>query len=138
VEYKRPSGAYPLRHFHQISRRCTLFQDALAVKISLDLLKRLLSYRGFQLTGSGYPETFSAPSGETMCQTPKSFRSIRRTCSRSSITVTNLVGLGFHPPPGRPKTLSFLFVCLSVRHAFERQRLCARFRHEAVGLQKPF
>ena len=31
-----------------------------------------------------------------------------------------------------------LFVCLSVRHAFERQRLCARFRHEGVGLQKRF
>jgi len=26
----------------------------------------------------------------------------------------SLVGLGFHPPPGQPKTLSFLFVCLSV------------------------
>jgi len=25
-----------------------------------------------------------------------------------------LVGLGFHPPPGWPKTLSFLFVWLSV------------------------
>jgi len=33
---------------------------------------------------------------------------------KSSITVASLVGLGFHPPPGRPKTLSFLFVCLSV------------------------
>jgi len=33
--------------------------------------------------------------------------------SRSSITVPSLVGLRFHPPPGRPKTLSF-FVCLSV------------------------
>jgi len=26
----------------------------------------------------------------------------------------SLVGLGFHPPPGRPKTLNFLSVCLSV------------------------
>jgi len=31
-----------------------------------------------------------------------------------------------------------LFVCLSVRHTFERQRLCARFRHEGVGVQKRF
>ena len=31
-----------------------------------------------------------------------------------------------------------LSVCLSVRHAFERQRLCARFRHEGVGVQKRF
>jgi len=29
-----------------------------------------------------------------------------------SITMPRLVRLGFHPPPGKPKTLSFLFVCL--------------------------
>ena len=31
-----------------------------------------------------------------------------------------------------------VFVCLSVRHTFERQSLCARFRHEGVGPQKRF
>jgi len=31
-----------------------------------------------------------------------------------------------------------LSVCLSVRHAFERQSLCARFRHEGVGVQKHY
>ena len=77
------------------------------------------------------------PSGETMCQTPKSFRGAR-SFLRSSITMPSLVGLGFHPPPGQPRTLSFLFVCLFVRHAFERQRLCTRFRHEGVGVQKRF
>jgi len=49
-----------------------------------------------------------------MRRTPKSF-SDARTCSRSSITMPSLVGLGFHPPPGQPKTLSFfvfLFVTL--------------------------
>jgi len=39
VEYKRPAGAYPLRDFHKICRVRTPFQDALAVKISLNLLK---------------------------------------------------------------------------------------------------
>jgi len=41
--------------------------------------------------------------------------------------MTSLVGFGFHPLPGWPKTLSFfcLFVCLFVRHTFERQRDCA-------------
>jgi len=34
-------------------------------------------------------------------------------CSRSSITMPSLVGLGFHPPPRWSKTLSF-FVCWSV------------------------
>jgi len=36
---------------------------------------------------------------------------------------------------GAAKNVEF-FVCLFVRHAFERQRLCARFRHEGVGVQK--
>ena len=44
VEYKRPTGAYPLRDFHQICSFCTPFQDASRVKISLDLLKVLWSY----------------------------------------------------------------------------------------------
>jgi len=60
VEYKRPAGAYDLCDFHKICRVCTKFQDALAVKISLDLLKGLWSYGGFKLTGTGYPQIFSA------------------------------------------------------------------------------
>jgi len=71
VEYKRPGGAYPLREFHTICRVCTQFQDALAVKILLDLLKVLWSYGGFKLTKSGYPQIFSSPRGETMRQTEK-------------------------------------------------------------------
>ena len=58
------------------------------------------------------PKSSAPRSGETVCQTPKSFRGAR-TCSRSSITVPSLMGLGFHPLPGQPKTLSF-FVCLFV------------------------
>ena len=61
VEYKRPVGAYPLRDFHKISRVYTPFQDALGVKILLDLLKGLWSYVGFKLRGSGCPRIFSAP-----------------------------------------------------------------------------
>jgi len=34
--------------------------------------------------------------------------------------------------------LSVCLFCLSVRHAFERQRLGARFRHEGVEMQKRF
>ena len=40
-QYTRPAGAYPLRDFHKICRICTSFQDALAVKVSLNLLKGL-------------------------------------------------------------------------------------------------
>ena len=73
VEYERPAGAYPLRDFHKMCRVSTPSQYALGVKISLDLLKGLWSYIGFNLTGSGYPQIFSAPSDETVPQTPKSF-----------------------------------------------------------------
>ena len=61
VEYTRPAGSYPLRDFHKIFRLCTAFQDALDVKILLDLLKGLWSYGGFNLRGSGCPQIFSAP-----------------------------------------------------------------------------
>ena len=61
VEYKRPTGAYPLRDFHKICRVCNTFQDALGVKIWLDLLKGLWSYGGFKLRGSGFPQIFIAP-----------------------------------------------------------------------------
>jgi len=37
------------------------FQDALDVKIRLDLFEGLWSYGGFNLRGSGYPQIFSAP-----------------------------------------------------------------------------
>jgi len=62
VEYKRPTGTYPLRDFHKICRVCTSFQDdALGVKILLHLLTELWSYGGFKLKGSGCPQIFSAP-----------------------------------------------------------------------------
>jgi len=106
VEYNRQAGAYPLRTFHKICRVYTPFQDALTVKTSLDLLKGLWSYGGFKLTGSCYPQIFSADKRQNYASDPKRFRGTI-TCSRSSITMPSLVGLGFHPPPGRPKTLSF-------------------------------
>ena len=60
VEYKRLGGAYPLRDFHTICKVCTSVQDSLGVKILLDLLEGLWSYDGFKLSGSGYPQIFSA------------------------------------------------------------------------------
>jgi len=46
VECKHTAGAYPLHNFHKICTICTTFHDALAVEISLDLLKGLWSYGG--------------------------------------------------------------------------------------------
>jgi len=48
------------------------------------------------------------------------------------------------PAAGAAKNVEFFVcfsvcqLCLLVRHAFERQRLCARFSHEGVGVQKRF
>ena len=46
-------------------------------------------------------------------------------------------GARISPAAGVAENVEF-FVCLSVRHAFERQKLCARFRYEGVGVQKRF
>jgi len=69
AEYKRPAGAYPLRYFHNICSVCTPFQDALAVKISLDLHKGLRSYGGFNLRGLVIPK-FLAPLAAKLCVRP--------------------------------------------------------------------
>jgi len=66
VEYKRPAGAYPLRDVHKICRVCTPFQEALAVKTLLYLLKGLWIYGGFNLTGLVIPKFSAPPSGETV------------------------------------------------------------------------
>ena len=50
-------------------------------------------------------------------------------------------GARISPAAGVAKNVEFfvcLSVCLFVRHAFERQRLFARFRHKGVGVQKRF
>jgi len=60
---------------------------ALAVEISLDLLKGLWSHEGFKLMRSVTAKFSAPPSDETVCQTPKSFKGAR-TCSRSSALLT--------------------------------------------------
>ena len=52
-----------------------------------------------------------------------------------------LGGARISPAAGAAKNVEFfvcLSVCLSVHHHFERQTLCARFRHEGVEVQKLF
>jgi len=115
VEYKRPAGAYLLHNFfYKICRVYTPFQDALAVKISLDLLKGLGSYGVFKLTESGYPQIFSAPSGETMRQTPKFSR-----CKNVLDVLYHHATLGgawISPAAGAVKNVEFFSpsVCLSL------------------------
>ena len=47
VEYERPAGAYPLCDFHKICRICTSFQDALAVKVSLNFAQGVMELLAF-------------------------------------------------------------------------------------------
>jgi len=105
VEYKHPAGAYPLRDLHKICRICTPFQDVLAVKIWLDLLKGLWSYGGFKLRGSGSPN-FQRPLAAKLCVRPQKFPRCKNVLE-VLYHHAEFGGLGFHPPPGWPKTSSF-------------------------------
>ena len=71
-----------------------------------------------------------------MRQTPKSFRAIERV--RGPLSPCKFDGARISSAAGAAKNVEFLPVYLFVRHAFERQSLCARFRHEGVGVQKRF
>jgi len=57
-----------LARFPQNLQGLSSLQGALAVKISLDLLKGLWSHGGFKFV---IPKFAVPPSGKTMCQTPK-------------------------------------------------------------------
>jgi len=110
-----PQGRIPCEIFTKfaefvprLKRGTNSFQDALAVKISLDLLKGLWSYGGFKLTGSWLPQIFSAPLAAKLCVRRQKFYRCKNVL-RSSVTIPSLVRLGFRPPSGLPKT----FVCLS-------------------------
>ena len=116
VKHKRPAGAYPLRDFHTICRVCTPFQDALAVKIWLYLLEGLWGYGvmgSFKLRGSGCPQIFSAPSGETMRQSPNVLEVQER--ARGALSPCQVWwGSDFTRRQGGQKRRVFLSVCLFV------------------------
>jgi len=117
VEYKRPAGAYPLRDFHKICRVRTSFQDALGVKISLDLLKVLRSYMGFKLRGPVTPKFSAPPSGETVRQTPKVFEVQERARGPLSPCIyyhAKFGGARISPAAGVVKNVFCLFVCVFV------------------------
>ena len=128
------NGAYPWHDFNKICSVCTSFLDALGVKISMDLLKGLWSYGGFKLMCSGYPQIFTA-------RYRRNYASHHQTFWRCKNVLEVLYhhakfgGARISPASGKAENVEFflsvcLFVCLFVRHAFERQRLCAIFRNE--------
>jgi len=88
---------------------------------------------GFKLTGSGYPQIFSAPSGETMRQTQKFLR--RKYVLEVLYHHAKFGAARISPAAGAAKNVC-LFVCLFV--TLLNISLFARFRHEGVGVQKRF
>ena len=119
----------PLRDFHKICWVCTPFHDALADKILLDLFKGLRSYGGFKLRGPVTPN-FQRPLAAELCvKPPKVCKNVLKVWWGSDFTRRR---------DGQKVQKRWFFVCLFVHHAFERQRLRARFRHEGVGVQKWF
>ena len=131
MEYKHHVGAYPLHEFYKICRICTTFKDALAIKVSLDLLKGLWSYGGFNLAGSVTPK-FSVSLAAKLCVRPPNVLEVQERARGPLSPYQVRCGSDFTRRRVSEKTLSFL----SVRHAYERQSLFARFRHEDVGEQK--
>jgi len=67
---------------------------------------------------------FPVPLAATLCRTHESLGVVGTysTCSITHSPMPSLVDIGIHPPPQRPKTLSF-FVCLFV--ALLHVRVCA-------------
>jgi len=61
------------RDFLEICRFCRPFQDALAVKIWMDLLEGLQSDGGFKFRVTGLPKCSAPSSGETINRVLKSF-----------------------------------------------------------------
>ena len=99
----------------------------------------LRGYGVMGVLGVGFLPSLQHPVAAKLCVRPPKVLEVQEHARGPLSPCQVCIGLGFHPPPGWPKTLSFLsVVCLFVRHAFERQRLCARFRYEGVGVQKYF
>jgi len=107
-----------LRDFQQICRICTSFQDTLAVKTWMDLLKGYRAY-GVLSWRTGFPQMFSAPYRRNYASDP----SDPQEFSLSPCQVW--WGSDVARRPGGKKRRVFVFVCLLsvglfVRHAFER------------------
>ena len=125
VEYKSPTGPYPLHIFHKICTVCTLFQDVLAVKILLDFVE-VMELWGFQVDGVQLPPDFQRPLAVNLCITPPKVLRCKNVF-KVFYHHAKFGGAWMTPTAEAAKNIKIILsVCLlSVRHAFERQSLCA-------------
>ena len=96
---------------------------------------------GFKFTRSGYPQIFCGPYRRNYASDPKSFRGAIKNVFDVLYHHAKFGWARISPAAGAAKNVDFfvcLSVCLFVLHVFERLSLCARFRHEGVGLEKRF
>ena len=117
--------------FHKPCRLCTSFQDALSVKIWMDLLKGLWSYGAFKLWRR-VPANFQRSLAAKLCIRPQTFSRCKNVLE-VLYHRAKFGGARISAAPQAAKNVEFfvcLFVCMSVRHAFERQSLCVRFRRQ--------
>ena len=96
-------GAYPLSDFHEICRFCTSFQNVSAVKVWMDLLKRLRSYGAFTLRRSGSPKFSALLAGKLCVEPQRVFELHDAKCGGARIS----------PAAAAAKNVEFL-LCLSV------------------------
>jgi len=112
-------------------------QDALGVKILLDLLKGLWSYGGFKLSCLVAPKFSEPPSGETVHQTPKHFEVQER--ARGPLSPRQVWwGSDFtRRQDGQKREFFRLFVCLCV--TLLNVRVCApNFAMKALEYRNDF
>ena len=105
MEYKGVS----LARFSQICRVCTPLQDALAVKIWLDLLDGLLSYGGFKLRGLVSPKFSVPPLAAKLCIRLQKVLEVQERVE----VLYHYGGARISPAAGVAKNVEF-FVCLFV------------------------
>ena len=125
AEYKHPAATYLLRDFQEICRLCTSFQDVLAVKILMDLLKGLRSYGVLDWWGLVFPKFSAPPSSETMHQTPKSFEA--QECARGLLSPWHTFGgTQISPATGAAKNVDLSLLLLLRLSSDQKHKSCSQ------------
>jgi len=91
---------------------------------------------GFKVEGVWLPPNFQRPLAAKLCVRPQTFQRCKNVLE-VLYHHAKFGGARLSPAAELAKIVE-VFVRLSARHPFGRQRLCDRFRHEGVGVQKRF
>jgi len=134
-------GRIPCAIFTKFAEFVPHFRLRYALKFRW-IYSRRYGVTGVLSWGVQLPQNFKRPLAAKLCvRSPNVFEVQER--ARGPLSPCQVWwGSDFNRRRGSQKRwvfcLSFCLFCLSVRHAFGRQRLCDRFRHEGVGVQKRF